>query len=149
MRHFLLRHGGFSLVEILLSLALLTLIAGIGAPLFVSFQNRNDLDVASLTVVHALRRAQLLARAVSQDSAWGVSIGTSTVTIFQGSSYVARVVASDEISNISPTITKSGILEYVFSQFTGYPQVVGTTTLMSVQNESRIITINEKGTISY
>jgi prepilin-type N-terminal cleavage/methylation domain-containing protein len=148
MKHTFFQRG-FSLVEILLSLALLALVAGIGAPLFVSFQNRNDLDVASVTLVHAMRRAQLLARAVSQDSDWGVSIGTSTITLFQGSSYAARVVASDEISSISPAITKSGILEYVFSKFTGYPQAIGTTTLMSVQNETRIITINAKGTISY
>ncbi|MEN9342033.1 MAG: hypothetical protein RIQ54_289 [Candidatus Parcubacteria bacterium] len=94
MKHTFFQRG-FSLVEILLSLALLALVAGIGAPLFVSFQNRNDLDVASVTLVHAMRRAQLLARAVSQDSDWGVSIGTSTITLFQGSSYAARVVASD------------------------------------------------------
>ena len=65
-------NAGFTLLEVLLSVAIIALIAGIGTPVYQSFQTRNDLDVVTNTVAQSLRRAQVLARASDGDTTWGV-----------------------------------------------------------------------------
>ncbi|MDO8260622.1 MAG: prepilin-type N-terminal cleavage/methylation domain-containing protein, partial [Candidatus Magasanikbacteria bacterium] len=53
---------GFTLIEMLLTLTVIALLAGLSAPIYMSFQGRNDLNVANSVVVSSLRRAQTLAR---------------------------------------------------------------------------------------
>ena len=55
----------------------------------------------------------------------------------------------DEVFSMPTSITVSGLGEIVFEKFTGEPQNTGTTTLTSVNNETRSVNINSKGTISY
>ncbi|MCR4328493.1 MAG: prepilin-type N-terminal cleavage/methylation domain-containing protein [Patescibacteria group bacterium] len=141
--------AGFTLLEMLLSLSAITLIAGIGVPVYQSFQNRNNLDIAATTVVQNMRRAQVLSHAVDGDTSWGVKAQSGSIVMFKGASYVARDADFDEVFEVPTNMTVSGIGEYVFTKFTGLPASVGTTTLMSVNNETRTITINAKGTIEY
>lgn len=140
---------GFTLLEVLLSIALIGLIAGTAIPLYVSFQNRNDLDIAATTFAQSIRRAQVLSQAVDGDMNWGVSVHTAEIVIFKGTSYATRDVSADEVYDISSSVTVSGTQEYVFATLTGLPQNNGTITFTSVNNESRNVTINAQGTVSY
>ncbi|HUQ30162.1 MAG TPA: prepilin-type N-terminal cleavage/methylation domain-containing protein [Candidatus Paceibacterota bacterium] len=139
---------GFTLIEMLLSVALIALIAGMGIPLYQSFQNRNDLSLATTSLAAALRSAEVHARAVDGDSAWGVMVATSSVTVFKGVTYASRVTTSDEVTPISGSIIITGTSEYDFAKFTGFPSASATTTLTSLNNETRIITINAKGMVT-
>ena len=141
--------AGFTLLEILLSIALIALLAGIAAPVYVSFQVRNDLDIAATTVVQTFRRAQLLSQAVDGDTVWGMNVQSGSITLFQGVSYAARNTNFDEIFDMPESIAPGGLQEVVFSKFSGNPQTTGTTTLTSSNNEVRTINLNEKGTINY
>lgn len=132
----------------LLSIALVSVIAGIGIPVYQSLQPRNDLDIAANTEAQTLRRAQVLALASDGDTSWGVSVLADTITLFKGASYAARDGTFDEVF-ATPNITPTGLAEVVFAKFTGLPQSTGTTTLTNVANETRTITINAKGTITY
>lgn len=143
-----MRRSGFTLIEVLLSVALIGLIAGIGAVVFQQLQSRNDLNVAAATVAASERRAQALSRAVDSDTTWGVRTDVGTVTIFQGASYASRNAAFDEVSTVSPAITPSGLQEVVFAKFTGLPQTTGTLTLTG-PNDSRTLTLNAQGTVIY
>lgn len=141
---------GFTLLEMLLVVALIGLVAGMGAPLFQSFQVRNDLDIAATTAIESLRRAQALARSVDGDVPWGVRIATSTgITLFKGTSYAARDAAFDETTAISTIVSVGGVSEVVFAKVTGFPNVTGTTTLTSTTNETRNFSLNAKGTINF
>ncbi len=140
---------GFTLIEMLLSVAMIGLIAGMGAPVYQVFQNRNDLAIAATTLAESLRRAALLSRAVDGDSGWGVYVATSTVTVFKGATYATRDTSADEATITSDGIGVTGTSEYQFTKFTGLPSAVGTTTLTSLNNETRVITINAKGTVTY
>ncbi|MCX6793148.1 MAG: prepilin-type N-terminal cleavage/methylation domain-containing protein [Candidatus Falkowbacteria bacterium] len=140
---------GFTLIEVLLSVALIALLAGIGVPIYQSFQNRNSLDVAAVVLVNSLYRAEVLARGVDGDSTWGVYVAASNITIFKGASYAARDTTFDEFFDTTNGITVTGTQEYIFSKFTGYPVATGSTILTSTNNETRTIAINAKGTISY
>lgn len=143
------KNTGFTLLEVLLSVAIIALLAGLGTPIYQSFQVRNDLDVATNTIAQSLRRAQVLSQAVDGDTSWGLSVQGGAVTLFRGVSYASRDASFDEVFDLPGSIIPSGVSEVVYEKFTGEPQTTGTVILTSNANETRNITINEKGTISY
>lgn len=140
---------GYTLIEVLLAIAFMGIITGIGIPFSKSFVNKNNLDVAVNTFVQGIRRAEVLARAGDSDTTWGVYATSGALTLFRGPSYSGRDAAGDEVYDISESIVISGISEYVFAKMTGYPAIAGTTTLRSIDNDEKTITINAKGTASY
>ncbi len=144
-----MKNAGFTLLEVLLSVAAIAIIAGISVPIYQSFQVRNDLDIATVTIAQAFRRAQLLSQAVDGDTGWGVFVQSGSITLFKGISYAARDTAFDEIFEVPTNITPTGVSEIVFTKFTGNPQTTGTIILTSSTNETRSIIINAKGMVNY
>ena len=140
---------GFTLLEMLLSVAAITVIAGISIPVYQSFQARNELDIAAVTVAQSLRRAQLLAQAGDGDSNTGVRVQSGGITVFHGASYALRDTAVDEDFSVPTSIVPSGVSEIVFTKFTGLPTSVGSFILNSSTGETRTITINAKGSVAY
>lgn len=140
---------GFTLIEIILSLATITAIAGISLPIYQSFQVRNDLDIAAVTIVQSIRRAHVLAHASDGDTSWGVHAQNGSMTLFKGASYATRDTSFDELFDMPTSITASGATEILFAKFSGLPQTTGTLTLTSNTNETRTITINAQGMVSY
>lgn len=139
----------FTLLEVLLSVAALTVIAGISLPIYQSFQVRNDLDIAATTVAQSCRRAAVLAQASDGDTNWGVHIQPGSIVLFQGTIYAVRNETFDEIFTMPTSIMPSGMSDVVFEKFTGMPMTTGTTTLTSSTNETRTITINAKGMVNF
>ncbi len=139
--------GGFTLIEVMLVVSLLVIIGGISAPFYQAFQVKNDLDVASGIISQTLRRAQVLSQSVDGDSSWGVHIASGSATLFRGATYASRDVSFDEIFEISTNIVPTGFQEIVYSKFYGYPQITGTLTLTSSNNETRALSINSRGLI--
>ncbi len=141
--------NGFSLVELLLVVAVIGLLTALSLPVYQTFQVKNDLAVATTTVGQSLRRAQLLAQAVADDNTWGVMIQSGSIVLFQGTSYSARDTTEDEIFTLPASITPTGQTEIVFNKLTGLPQTTGTTTLTTSTNETATIAINNQGTVTY
>lgn len=139
----------FTLLEVLLSVAALTVIAGISLPIYQSFQVRNDLDIAATTVAQSCRRAEVLAQASDGDTNWGVHIQPGSIVLFQGTIYAVRNETFDEIFTMPTSVVPSGMSDVVFEKFTGMPMTTGTTTLTSSTNETRTITINAKGMVNF
>lgn len=140
---------GFTLSEMLLSVALLAIIGGMSVPMYRVFMVRDELDVAVTTVVQNLRRAQSMSRSSSGDMTWGVHVGVGSILVYKGASYVLRDSSFDENTSIPTTIVPTGMNEVTFSKSSGVPSATGTFILTSQANETRTITINEKGTVDY
>ena len=136
---------GFTLIESLLSVALLALIAFIAAPVYQSFQVRNNLTVTQSHIVDTLRRAQQLSLASEGDIESGIRIETNSIILFRGINYATRDILFDEVSEIPSSIIPSGINEITFTKLKGLPSLTGVITLSSSMNETKPITINEKG----
>ena len=137
------------MLEVLLSVTAIAVIAGIGIPVYQSFQNRNNLDIAAVTFAQTLRRAETLAQSVDGDGSWGAIAQSGSITLFKGANYAGHDSNFDEFFEIPASVTLSGTQEYVFTKFTGLPQTTGSLTLTSANNETRTITINAKGMVSY
>jgi len=143
------KQAGFTMLEILLSLAIVVLIAGFSIPIYHRLQISNNLDIAAVTATQTLRRAQVLSQAVDGDISWGVYIQSGSIILFKGTSYRSRDSSFDEVFDMPTSITSSGIQEFVYIKFSGLPQHTGMLTLSSSGNEIRNIIINEKGTVTY
>ncbi len=140
---------GFTLLEILLVIATITILAGIAIPVYAHLQVRNDLDVATNTTLSTLRRAQILSQAVDGDITWGVKLQTSGIILFKGVSYAGRDTNFDEDFSLNGNVTPTGITEIVFSKLLGIPNTTGTLTLTNTNSEVQNITIGSKGQLDY
>ncbi len=141
--------SGFTLLELLLSMAVIAVIASFSVPAFHLLQVKNDLTIATNTIVQTLNRAQILSQAVDGDSSWGVKAQSGLITLFKGTSFASRDASFDEHSSVPSTITFSGTSEYVFSKMTGYPVATGTATLTSTYGDTSSVSVNGKGVVSY
>lgn len=140
---------GFMLIEVLLSVTLIAALAAITIPIYQSFQIKNDLELIVNTVSQTLRRAQILAESVANDAPWGVFVSSTSITLFQGPSFLSRVTSSDEVFDLPGTIQPSGFQEFVFLKFSGEPQATGTLTLTSSGNDIRSVSVIGKGLVQY
>lgn len=139
---------GFTLLELLLSVAIISLLAGLSLPVYRTLMQKNDLDIATTTTALSLRRAQVLSQAVDGDTTWGVKTQTGSIVIFKGTSYATRDSTFDETFDVPTSISISGTTEYVFSKLTGLPQATGTVNL-STESDARTVTMNTKGMVNY
>ena len=140
---------GFTLIEILLVVALFGILAGLSIPFYQSYQQRNDVSVAADTVVQSARRAQQLARAVDGDARWGLHIASGAITIFQGDTYAGRDQTEDEVISISSAVGVSGDTDILFEKVTGYVTDTTSSTLSATNGGSKTITVNAFGTVAY
>lgn len=134
---------GFTAVEVLLTLGILAVTAGVSVPLYRTYQVRSDLDIAVEQAKHALERAQVLARAGQNDSMWGYEALRGI--LFQGESYATRDDAADEEYIIPGGVTVSGLTEVVFQRVTGDPLTSGVILFVAANGEQRTVTVTEGG----
>ena len=142
---------GFTLIELLLVLAIIAIVAAFSAPLTQSFQIGADLNTVTLSTVQQLRRAHQQAVAGQAASDWGGDFDSAgnSLTLFQGSSFATRDAESDTVTTIpnSVGITTDFSDEIIFAQFSGQPSASGTVMLLSDNNETTEISINNLGRI--
>lgn len=141
--------AGFTLMEILLVMALLVIVASFSLPIFTAVQSRSDLDNTAIMIAQTLRRAQILTQAVDGDTTWGVYLAAGSLTLFKGSSFASRETNYDEVFDLATNITPSDLTEIVYSKFYGLPQVTGAITLTSINNNIKTLNLNAKGAVDY
>lgn len=141
--------GGFTLLELMLSMAIITILAATSVPVYETFTRRNDLDLTTQSIVSSIRRAQTYARASHGNDAWSVNIQSGVATLFKGTNFATRDATQDETVSIPGSVTMGGLSEIQFAAFTSTPNTTGSITLTSTANDARTITVNAKGMVSY
>jgi hypothetical protein len=134
---------------VVLTIAVFSLLVTLSYPVYRNFQVRNDTEIAVNIIVQTIRRAQRQAFASQDESDWGILVGNSAITLFQGSSFATRNSSFDEVFTFSTELTLSGMQEVVFQRLSGIPNINGTLTIRNAINEPRSIIINEKGVVEY
>lgn len=140
--------SGFTIVELLVVVAIFVLLLSATGPIYRRVQDKQQSAADSASIVQVLRRAQQLAATASKDSGWGVKIAVQKATIFSGSNYAGRNPAYDEAIKYYSVSGVAGTSEYVFNKLTGSPVATGTTTLTTRWGTENII-VNAKGMVDY
>lgn len=140
---------GFTLLEVLLVVALIAGLAGLSVPVYNTFYTGNELDTAGSITIQSIRRAQVLTLSGKEDANWGVKLEEGKITVFKGDSFVARDNSFDEVFDVSNIVDFSGIEEIVFNKVDGRPNSSGTIDMSTQSGQNINLTINQLGSISY
>ncbi|MDB5259162.1 MAG: seg [Candidatus Taylorbacteria bacterium] len=156
MQHALIklpRNSGFSLIEILVVIAISGLLSAITLGVFVTFQKSKGLSSDTETVVETLRQARSQSLSSKDSSAYGVHFSTSKITLFTGSTYATTsssnlnfdLVATDAVLSIS---LFGGGSNVVFNRVTGETGQYGTVVISSPSASlSKTVTIYKTGVV--
>jgi len=141
--------AGFTILEIIITSALITAIASLGITVGLDVYRSSTLSAERDVMVSALQKTRNFAMTNIGESDHGLYIENNKHTIFRGSSYEARSTDYDiEIIN-SSRFTSSGTLEFVFEAVSGDGLVTGTTSLTDERGVVRTISVNEEGGIDW
>lgn len=139
---------GFTLIEVLLVIALGTVLTALALPVGFRFYQFQIADEAATGVLSALRNAESNARLGKEGSAFGIKFLPASYVVFQGDTYAARLTARDEIFSLPPdTDIGSASDEIVFARVTGAPSATGTITL-SLYGRTHVIDLNDAGVVT-
>lgn len=138
--------GGFSLIELILAVAIVLIIGGFSMSFSTNFLLQNAAANTRDQFIGELRKAQTYALSSKENSNWGVQYTGNTITLFKGTSYAARDTAWDEIYESNANLSISGPNEIVFTKMSGLPSTTGTITITGVST-SKTVTINSQGVV--
>ncbi len=144
---------GFTLIEVLLVVAVGVVIFAFSAPYSLNFYRSQLLNEAQSNIISALQQARHDAVLQKNDSAFGVHMIPESYTIFQGEDFDddegvnGRDSNQDEVYSVISSITFSGVTDIYFNKLTGLPDLTGTTTI-TFGTISREILIGASGEVS-
>jgi len=139
--------NAFTLIEITLIIALLTVILMVAVPYGLRFFNIERLNGVSRQLLESLRLSQFQSMYQDMDNSFGIYIRQDQFVLFRGKSYIERDIQYDQIYYLPEQIDIRGLIEIVFAKLTGLPDQSGEIILTSGGREN-IIYINNQGLIS-
>lgn len=154
---------GFTLLEVLVVIGILTLVAGAGTFFGLesvrgnSFRNDRDMLVAVLQKARSQSTSNMcFGSGCSGGKSHGVRVESGQYVIFQGADWASRDSAVDEAISINTgTVTVSGPLgvvpyDVVFAQLSGDANpATAEITVVDTAGHSSLISINGEGRIAW
>ncbi len=145
---FFMSNSGFTLIEIVVVLAITAILFLIAGSLAVNTFPKNTVQVEAGAVLDLLRKAQSRSVSGYQDSVCGVHFTVNEITLFAGTTYTSRNQLFDEIHTLSSGITVSGLADVIFQFGAGETANIGDVVLTSnATGETITIQISERGRI--
>ncbi len=138
----------FTLIEVLIVLALTSLIIVFSLPLFNLFKINRKLDIQQNKIIDTLRLAQNKSQTGLDNSSYGVYFETDGYVFFKGDSYETRDTQYDIEYELPSGFSLSGLEEVVFYKITGRPSSSGNLVITETSSgRTRTISINSLGLI--
>ncbi len=145
---------GFTLVEILVVLAIISILAAISAASFKSMYQSTSLRSGASATFDALTSARSSTLGSQSDMVYGVHFSSTTVTQFAGDTYVAGATGNSvytyegSVRATSSVITSGGVV--TFSRLQGLPSTTGTLYVYDVNGGgTTTVIIHGSGLIEY
>lgn len=145
--------NGFTLIELILVVVIVSLIAAISSPFYSRFLLQNSVENTTSQLLGTLRKAQTYAMAGKQTSAWSVNYSSNTITLYIGTTFAGHDNTYDETFSVNPNVTLSCPLctngtDISFARINGSPTPTAATITISSGNNSEIITLNSQGVVT-
>jgi len=142
---------GFTLIELILVIAISATLAALAVPTIGQFSNRTQIDATSDEVISALRFAQAKAMAVEQDSKFGVYFDNANQKfyIFRGSNFGDNPSENIEYNYPNTITVAQGFTnnQADFEKLFGTTTDTGNITITNNIGQTRIVSISEVGKI--
>ncbi len=161
---FMFHEEGFTMIELLVSLAILVVLGAIAIPSLVSLLKTPQLDDTAQEVINILRVAQNKTLASENNSQYGIYFNTATspdqYILFKGANYASRDTSYDKIysvgsnvefSQINTTNASGNANQVVFDRLTGSTANAGNISLdfQDDHSQSKIIYVDNSGVIGF
>ena len=153
------KDDGVTLIELLVTITILSIIVGIGASSYIGTRNRKVLDGQIKEIVADMRWVMVRSRAQEGGEQWGIHFENSPgdnndfYEIWSGSSYSYGVVSQRNALSGGVVFTDppDGVAEdVIFTKSTGLPTSGTTITIKSLtSNDIGTITLSSQGTVDY
>ena len=145
---------GFSVIEILVVLAVLMIVSGLIVPGFNFFRKQSSLNAATQEIINTLRLAQNKTLASEGNSSFGVYLESDKFILFKGTAYSASS-SNNEAHNLDSslrisTLSLNGSNSVVFERLTGNTVNYGAITLEQIDDisQNKVIFIDSSGSVS-
>ena len=133
-------------IELLLSIAIITLIMAASIPFYFSFYEKSKTESTIKEIEVAIHRAKIKALSSELDDSWGIAVGNDNkITVFKGPSYEERNLNYDESSPIESSIKILNNQEIVFSKALALPNITPTIIINNSNEEVFQIKIDSYG----
>ena len=144
-----MRKKGFSLIEVLLSISLMSFLSVSVYVVNIQFLQKNELQNATSILSDSLAYAQTSATTMRDDSDWGVHYNANQIVVFKGNVYSSRDMNYDQVYVVTQGINITGANDLVYKKYTGALQNPGNVVITSRNNETKTIQVNSVGAITY
>lgn len=138
---------GFTLIELIIVIALISILGFLSTGFYSRFYNQNAVSTVTDELTQEFRKAQIYAMTGKQNGNWGVHNNITSIILFQGSAFAGRNTAFDETFSVNSNISISGLTDLIFSRMTGTPSAT-PTIIISSANNTRTITVNSQGVVN-
>jgi prepilin-type N-terminal cleavage/methylation domain-containing protein len=145
---------GFTIVELLIVLALTALLVAMVPPIYGNLEVSAQLNEQTAQIVQTIRTARSRSIARLNSAQHGVYFsttgGTDSYTLYQGATYAGRDASYDRTTTLDQALqlteTLSGT-EVVFALGSGTPSTTGTVRITHEVSGSRLIDVNAWGRV--
>ena len=139
------KNKGISILEVLISIAILSILGGLSISVFSRLSNSTSLDRDATITLSYINKARTKAINSVNSTPHGIKLETNKVSIFSGTSYLIANV--EDFYSIPYTASISSInlsnasTELYFNELTGTPSATGTITLSGTNTDTTKVII--------
>jgi prepilin-type N-terminal cleavage/methylation domain-containing protein len=156
------RSGGFTLVEILIVIAVFSVLVALVAPVMPKSLTTNDLESSAASATDALRQAQGNVLTGREYRRWGVHFQADRFVLFGGAAYDSGA-ADNVVTVLSGQVRISAVAlggtcdvargagdcDVHYAQIEGVPTEAGTVTFTDAYGGTKTVTVGIAGMTSF
>lgn len=139
--------SGFTLLELIIVVAMTILVGLVAVPFYSRFFNQNAVANATDQLTGELRKAQMYSIVGKRGGQWGVAYNSNNIILFQGNTFATRNTAFDETFSVGSNVSVSGFTELEFNRMTGTPSAAPNITISGGGN-TKTVAISTLGVVS-
>lgn len=148
------KHRGFTLIELIIAISIITIIAGIFISPFSKFRNDQLLKAGAENIASVITKARSATLASINDSSFGVHFSSDSVILFSGETYdsgnsLNEIITLNEAVTVDGINLTGGVDDVYFERLTGKASATGTisVSLTNDNTKTKTITITSLGAV--